>query len=546
MNKKIKIALPLIIGVSIAAGIFLGTYLQRQSTQNTLKNMKFFKNDKLSLILDLIERNYVDTIDRAQLIENAIPEILTQLDPHSTYLVAQEMESVNDEMRGNFSGIGVQFVMQKDTLMILEVISGGPSFKLGIQPGDRIIKVNDRVIAGVNLPNDSIVGMLKGKKGTHVNVYIQRSNMPELLHFDIERGEIPIFSVDVAYMFTDSIGLIKVNKFAETTYREFKQGIDNLRKQGATKLIVDLRGNTGGYLQAVFQMVDEFLPENQMIVYTEGKSRSRFEYRSTRNKDYTDMDVAVLIDEFSASASEIFAGAIQDNDRGIIVGRRSFGKGLVQEQIPFMDGSAIRLTVARFYTPSGRCIQKSYAEGADAYNHDLEARFMNEEFLHADSIHFNDSLKYFTTGGRVVYGGGGIMPDFFVPADTSGVNNLFRSVISRNGLYNFTLEFSDKNRKILSVHKDVKSLVSALDRQQVFNQFMTHISKQGIKYSPRELIEARELIRMQLYAYISRNILGDQGLYPILLEKDKTVLKAVEELSKNREQAKIALLNRAN
>jgi carboxyl-terminal processing protease len=546
MNKKIKILFPLVIGVSIALGIFLGTYLQRQNTQNTLRNIKFFRNDKISLILDLIDRNYVDSIDRNQIVESVLPELLNQLDPHSTYIAAKEMQGVNDEMRGNFSGIGVQFVMQNDTLMILEVISGGPSFKLGIQPGDRIIQVNERVIAGVNLPSDSIVGMLKGKKGTRVNVHIKRANMPDLLHFDIERGEIPIFSVDVAYMFSDSIGLIKVNKFAETTYREFKQGIDQLRKQGATKLIVDLRGNTGGYLQAVFQMVDEFLPENKMIVYTEGKSRSRYEYRSTRNASYIDLDVAVLIDEFSASASEIFAGAIQDNDRGIIVGRRSFGKGLVQEQIPFMDGSAVRLTVARFYTPSGRCIQKSYANGLEEYHHDLEERFRNEEFLHADSIHFNDSLKYSTTGGRTVYGGGGIMPDFFVPADTTGVNNLFRAAIQRNGLYNFSLNYSDKNRKILSVHKDVKSLVAALERQQVFNQFMNHIANQGIKYSPRELIEARDLIKMQLHAYISRNILGDQGLYPILLEKDKTVLKAVEELKKNRKPEGIAQLNRAN
>lgn len=532
MDKKNRIYLPLIIAAAIVCGIFLGYKMQSRNNAASQKTLHFFKDDKLSLIFDLIEKNYVDTIKKDDLIEKMIPQLLEQLDPHSTYIEAKDLQGISDEMRGNFSGIGVQFVMQNDTLLILEVISGGPSFKLGIQPGDQIINVNGETIAGIKMPSDSIVPKLKGRKGTHVNVSIKREGISDLIEFDIERGEIPIFSIDVAYMINDSIGLVKVNKFAETTYREFREAIEDLRSQGAKKLIVDLRGNSGGYLQAVFQMVDEFLPADKMIVYTEGKSRPREEYLSSSNSRFGDMDIAVLIDEFTASASEIFAGAIQDNDRGIIVGRRSFGKGLVQEQIPFMDGSAIRLTVARFYTPSGRSIQKSYANGMDEYRSELEMRMIHDEFLHPDSIHFADSLKYFTVSGRAVYGGGGIMPDVFVPADTTGISTFFRNIVTKNSIYSFALDYSNKHRKSLSAYDTPKKLTTALDELNVFDQFLTHVKGQGITYTQSDLSISKSLIKTQLYAYISRNILGDHGLYPIIFEEDKTVLKAIEELEK--------------
>jgi carboxyl-terminal processing protease len=414
----------MIVSFAVAVGIVLGIQISKRTTASFRANpINLYQSDKISLILRLIEKDYVDSIDKKDFIEKVIPKVLNELDPHTTYIPAKEMQSVSEEMRGNFSGIGVQFVMQNDSVLVVDVVSGGPSQKLGIQAGDRIVKVNGNDVSGIGLESDSIVSLLRGKKGTQVKVGILRPSIASLIDYEITRGEIPLYSVDVAYMIDDHIGLVKVNRFAETTYREFMEALDKLKKSGATKIILDLRGNSGGYLQSVFRMADEFLPEDAMIVYTQGKNRPREEYRATRNGSWLSGDVAVLIDEFSASASEILAGAIQDNDRGLVIGCRSFGKGLVQEQIPFVDGSSVRLTVARFYTPSGRSIQKPYEFGDEEYFYDIHRRIEHDELVQQDSIHFNDSLKYYTLGGRVVHGGGGIMPDFFVPADTSGVNN---------------------------------------------------------------------------------------------------------------------------
>jgi carboxyl-terminal processing protease len=446
MNKRLKIFYPIILAIVLSAGVFLGSRIQQNINRTNTQSESMFQPDKLSIITRLIEKDYVDSIKKDDLIEKIVPKILDELDPHSSYIPASEMKDVADEMRGNFSGIGVQFVMQNDTVAIVDVISGGPSNKLGIMAGDRIIKVNQSVVSGIGLKSDSIVSLLKGKKGTKVDVSILRSGYKDLIEFEITRAEIPLFSVDVSYMIKENIGLIKVNRFAESTSKEFRKAIENLSSSGAKKLIVDLRGNSGGYLQAVFEMVDEFLPEGKMIVYTEGKARPRYEYISTKNGIWNDGDLVVLIDEFSASASEIFAGAIQDNDRGLIVGRRSFGKGLVQEQIPFVDGSALRLTVARFYTPSGRSIQKSYKDGNEAYRMDLYNRMKHDEMIVKDSIHFKENLKYHTIGGRLVYGGGGIMPDVFVPADTSGINPFYSSVVSKSLIYSFAFKYADQNR----------------------------------------------------------------------------------------------------
>lgn len=413
MKKYLNVIYPTALALAIIAGIFIGLNLKQNTKQaNPKRSYNLVHSDKISFLLNLIERDYVDSINRDKMVEGIIPELLDDLDPHTVYIPASEMKAVTEDMRGNFSGIGVQFVMQNDTVMIVDVLSGGPSKSLGIMAGDRIVKVDGQNIAGIGIKSDSIVSLLRGKKGTIVNVSIFRPSFPDLFPFEITRGDIPLFSIDVAYMITNNIGLIRINRFSDTTYREFINGISSLKKQGMQKLIVDLRGNAGGSLQAVIELVDEFLEGNRLIVYTEGKSRSRYNYFSSSNGTLIENEVAVLIDEFSASASEIFAGAIQDNDRGLILGRRSFGKGLVQEQIPLFDGSAIRLTVARFYTPSGRSIQKPYADGNDAYRMDLQKRLMNDEFIQMDSIHFSDSLKYQTTGGRLVYGGGGIMPIF--------------------------------------------------------------------------------------------------------------------------------------
>jgi carboxyl-terminal processing protease len=542
MKNYLKILYPLVLALAIAGGILLGLNLndQKSSAPNTTSNI--FQPDKLSLILRLIERDYVDSIDKKEMINNVIPEVLEELDPHSTYIEPSEMKAVNEEMRGNFSGIGVQFVMQDDTVMIVDVVSGGPSQKLGIMSGDRIVKVEGRSIADEDLPSDSIVTMLRGKEGTIVNVSILRPGYDDLLEFEIERGEIPLYSVDASYMVTDKIGLIKVNRFAESTYSEFMDALNRLSLDGAKKLIVDLRGNSGGSLQTVIQMVDEFLPKDRLIVYTEGKSRARQNYYSSEKGAWKNNDVAVLIDEFSASASEIFAGAIQDNDRGIVIGRRSFGKGLVQEQIPFFDGSALRLTVARFYTPSGRSIQKPYEDSNDEYYKDFQRRVEHNELVKADSIRFNDSLQYKTAGGRTVYGGGGIMPDFFVPVDTSGINKLFSAIASKNLVYHFAFDYADKNRNELNKYDSPDELVTYLELENLFGQFLAHVKQKGISYSTEQLAEAKELLKTQLFAYVSRNIFGDNGFYPIFFKIDKTVNKAIDLLQQDWQPKKVAAL----
>ena len=540
MNKNLKVLYPTLLAIAVAAGVLLGTKIQRRMTPTSTQAVNFFQPDKISLLLKLIQKDYVDSVDNSAIVEKVIPDMLKELDPHTTYLPAEDMKTVNEEMRGNFSGIGVQFRMQKDTVMIIDVVSGGPSKKLGIQAGDRIIKVDGKDIAGVKLPSDSIVSMLRGRKGTIVNVTVYRPGFADLFNFDIERGEIPIFSVDIAYMITPKIGLIKVNRFAESTYEEFVNAIDTLKEKGAEKLIVDLRENSGGSLSAVINMVDEFLPTNQLIVYTEGKARARDDYFSTDRGSWEDKQVAVLINEFSASASEIFAGAIQDNDRGIIIGRRSYGKGLVQEQIPFYDGSALRLTVARFYTPSGRCIQKSYEDGIEAYQMDFHNRLMHDELNEKDSIHFDNKLKYYTKAGRTVYGGGGIMPDFFIPVDTTGINALYSAILSKNMVMQFAFNYADSNRPVLKQLGETNAIVDYLNTQGVFNQFMQQVREKGISYSSVEFTESKTLLKTQLNALICQYILGDDAFYPVIFKIDQTVNKAVELLQQNWTTAEIS------
>lgn len=535
MNKNIKILLPILLSAAIATGLWLGIKINQKVQPARTTSVNYFQPDKLSLLLRLIEKDYVDSIDQHDVIEQVIPEILHELDPHSTYIPAREMQAVTEDMRGNFSGIGVQFVMQNDTVMIVEVLSGGPSKTLGILAGDRIVKVNDRNIAGKELPTDSIVSMLRGEKNTMVKVSIKRPSFNELLIFDIKRGEIPIYSIDAAYIISDDIGFIKVNRFAESTYREFVQAVEKLIGMNAQKLIIDLRGNAGGSLQGVIQMVDEFLPANQLIVYTEGKARPRNNYNSSQNGQWKEKKVAVLIDEFSASASEIFASAIQDNDRGLVIGRRSFGKGLVQEQIPFLDGSALRLTVARFYTPSGRSIQKPYDNGIEEYRSDYRNRIMHNELSQKDSILLDENLKYQTLGGRTVYGGGGIMPDVFVPIDTMEVTPFLTAVAAQNLIYHFAFEYTDKNRSSLNQSAaNTAQLVDYLNKERIVEQFVVHTKEKGIEYNHSEFKKSEVLIRTQLHAYISRNIIGESGFYEVILEDDHTVKKAIELLKKDK------------
>jgi len=531
MNKKTIIIIPLIIAISVASGIVIGNLLKQNS--QPVFSIGHTKPSKLTSILQLIETGYVDSVNTTEIIEKTIPEILKNLDPHTAYIPAQNMQEVQEEMRGNFSGIGVQFSIQEDTVRVIEVVSGGPSSKVGILPGDRIVTVNDSMIAGVDVQNATVLNLLRGEKNTTVRVGIIRKSHDEKLEFEITRDDIPLISVDVSYMIDDETGFIKVTRFAETTYNEFMQGLQKLEQKGAEKLIVDLRQNPGGSLSSVLQIVDEFLEKGEPILYTEGLNQLRKTYNASGRNTWKDLKVYVLIDEFSASASEIFAGAVQDNDRGLVIGRRSFGKGLVQEQIPLMDGSALRLTVARFYTPSGRCIQKSYENGNEEYFHDLYSRFSHQEQLYADSIQFNDSLKYQTKSGRTVYGGGGIMPDIFVPADTSGNSAYFDKIYRKGLIYTFAYTYADNNRETLSQFQTAEAFDAHLSKQNVLNEFVEYAHEKGVQRDAKGLKQSGEIIHTQLKAYIARNIIGEEGFYPIIRKIDNTLQKAIEISKEN-------------
>ena len=532
-NTKRQILLPIFFAVVLIAGIYLGRILTVQGSGITGNKLLIYpQTNKLDALINLIKDEYVDTVNTDKLVESIIPEILEQLDPHTVYIPAKDLQSVNEELEGNFGGIGVQFSMQKDTVLVISVISGGPSEKVGILPGDRIVTVDDTIIAGINLPSTEVMNKLRGEIGTKVTVGVLRRNLKTPLTFEITRDLIPVYSVDVSYMVNKDVGLIKVNRFARTTYDEFITAIAKLKAHNCKKIIVDLRGNTGGFLDIAFNMINEFLSKNEMIVYTEGKASPRQEMRANGTGTCQDTKVAVLMDEFSASASEIFAGAIQDNDRGIIVGRRSFGKGLVQEQIPLPDGSAIRLTIARYYTPSGRCIQKSYDNGIDDYYHDIMKRYEHGEFYEKDSIHVIDSLAYKTKNGRTVYGGGGIMPDIFVPRDTSGFTPYYYSLRERGVIYQFALTYSDTHRQELSKLTTPEEFEEKLKDNVLMSQLIEFGKEKGIKYNAEQYKISKPYIITEVKAYIARNIIDNDGFYPILFKNDDMVLAALKELEK--------------
>jgi carboxyl-terminal processing protease len=532
MNRKAIIILPLLVAVSVAAGIVIGNLL-KQNSQPVFSPMGYGKPNKLTTIFQLIENGYVDSLNTSEVIEKTIPAILENLDPHTAYIPARNMKEVQEEMQGNFSGIGVQFSIQEDTVRVIEVIPGGPSSQVGILPGDRIVTVNDSLIAGVDVQNNTVLNLLRGEKNTKVNVGIIRKGYSDKLDFEITRDDIPLISVDVSYMIDDETGFIKVTRFSEKTYDEFAEGMQKIQQSGAGKVIVDLRQNPGGSLPSVLQIVDEFLEKGEPILYTEGQNQPRKTYNASARNRWKDIEVFVLIDEFSASASEIFAGAMQDNDRGLVIGRRSFGKGLVQEQIPLMDGSALRLTVARFYTPSGRCIQKSYEDGNEEYFQDLYSRFSHQEQLSADSIQFNDSLIYYTRSGRTVYGGGGIMPDVFVPMDTTGNSVYFDRIYRRGLIYTFAYTWADNHREVLSQLKSAEEFDVYLDEQNVLDEFVAYAHEKGISRDADGLRQSGEIINSQVKAYIARNIIGEEGFYPIIRKMDNTLLKAIEISKQN-------------
>ena len=532
MNKK-NLLLVLIVLLSVVVGLILGNMLAERAILSSNSALgRFFNgssNDKLSEVLSLINSQYVDTVDVNQLSEEMMTDLISKLDPHSVYIPASDLEGVNSELEGSFSGIGVQFNIQNDTIMIVSVISGGPSEKVGLLAGDRIVQVNDTVFVGKKVSNEKVMKKLRGPEKSKVKLGIKRNGTKEVLKFTVTRGQIPVNSVDVAYMIEPGVGFIKVSKFAATTYSEFLTAIANLRAKGAKKYIIDLRENSGGFMDQAINMVNEFLPANQMIVYSEGKAYPRYEAKSDGKGSCIGLPVVVMIDEFSASASEIFAGAIQDNDRGIIVGRRSFGKGLVQQQIDLSDGSALRLTVARYFTPSGRSIQKPYVKGnAEEYEKDILNRYLHGEFDSKDSIHVADSLKFKTLKGRTVYGGGGIMPDYFVARDTSEYTVYLNKVVNYGYIYQFAFQYTDKNRKTLNAIKGWQNIEKYLDKQPLLGDFTTFAASKGVVPNAKQIAISRNFLLTQLKSYITRNIQGDEGFYPLYYKNDKTVLKALE------------------
>lgn len=524
MKKTSEIMLPLVAGLAIALGIIIGRSTKPSQTAAPIVMQQ--PGNKLSEILNLIDASYVDTVDVEQMVEEAIPTVLDKLDPHTLYIPAEEMQQVNEEMEGNFGGIGVQFSIQEDTVVIVSVISGGPSSQLGILPGDRIIAVADTAFTGKKINNTNVMKSLRGEIGTTVRITVLRGN--SRLDFNITRGLIPINSVDVAYMVDNSLGYIKIDRFAQTTYDEMLRAIAQLKNSGCTRLLVDLRGNSGGLLDIAIKMCNEFLHKGDLIVYTEGRMQPRADVRANGMGTCQDMDLTVLIDEYSASASEIFAGSMQDNDRATIVGRRSFGKGLVQQQIALSDNSSIRLTVARYHTASGRCIQRPYDKGHEDYYEDIYNRYEHGEFFNADSVRQNTDLQFKTRAGRPVYGGGGIMPDVFVPQDTTDMSDFYYKLRAKGIIYSFALDYADRNRKTLSEAGSVGQLKEMLDRRPIVDELIEFARKKNMAIDRHGFERSRRFIDIETKAYIANNILNNEGFYPIIHQMDNVFGRAVE------------------
>lgn len=494
-------------------------------------------SDKMVQTVSAIRSYYVDQINLDTIYDRAIPMLLSELDPHSEYIPAKDFKAVNESLEGEFDGIGIVFNASTDTIMVLSVIPQGPSDKAGVRAGDRIMCIDGRDVAGEKIPQDSMVRLMRGKRGTHVKLSLQRHGLDKLVEVDVERGAIELHSIETSFMLCEepNIGFVRLSQFSRTSHAEMRKAIDKLLAEGMQSLIIDLRGNGGGFLDQVILIVNDLLPSGKLIVYTEDRD-ARQQKQYSKNGKYPELDVVVLVDEFSASSSEILAGAIQDNDRGLVIGRRTFGKGLVQTQIPFADGSAMRLTVARYYTPTGRSIQKPYTNGdEEAYKMDIINRYNRNEFFTQDSIHFDSSLKYTTPGGRTVYGGGGIMPDIFIPLDTLGVTAYYTKVWNMNVLYRYTLDFTDRHRSDIDSIKSLKQLDSMFERYNLVDDFVAYAERHGVKRNLRDIATSRSIITAQLRAYIGRNTpLGDAAFYYNIYPNDKVLQRAVEEIKNQR------------
>ena len=534
-----KYLFPTLTIVGLLLGFLIGNAVSNKVNAQRfyIQNGQLFQQpeSKVDQLLELMNQAYVDEIDVDSITDQVMMELVERLDPHSAYIPKEDLEMVNSELSASFSGIGVQFSIQNDTVQVVAVISGGPSEGIGVLAGDKIVMVNDSNFTGKTITNEKVMHALRGPKGTEVNIGVMRSGSDEVYKFTIIRGDIPVHSVDAKFIIEEKgqkIGFVRVNRFGENTYDEFIAALTSLKGQGATAYIVDLRENSGGYMDQAIKMANEFLSRGDMIVYSEGRAYPRYEARANGSGRFQRDSLVVLIDNFSASASEIFAGAMQDNDRATIIGRRSFGKGLVQQQIPFNDGSAVRLTVARYYTPSGRCIQKPYkmGEGED-YAMDLLERFEHGEFYSEDSVQIADSTVYLTKKGRIVRGGGGIMPDVFVGRDTTLNTPYFNIVVNRAYTYQFAYQYTDRHRKELSQYKDWQSLEQHLLNANWLPEFVAFAQEKGVEPNPEQLAKSKPLLIRLVNAYIVRNILNDEGFFPLFERDDDITKKAVEQLT---------------
>ncbi|WP_300172655.1 S41 family peptidase [Duncaniella sp.] len=523
--KKTSVWMPLAIAVALVAGMWIGKSFFNNSA-------RWNSRSKLDTILEIIDRSYVDDVDPDSLLEASFAGLLSHLDPHSVYIPASDLQNVNEELSGSFSGIGISFNLLNDSINVLEVISGGPSEKAGLLAGDKIVSINDTIVAGQKWSDVKVRSSLRGPKGSVVKLGIKRHTSKKILPFEVVRGDIPVTSVDAAYMIAPKTGYVKINKFGSNTYSEFLTSVVNLMADGAEKFVIDLRGNGGGFMEPAVLMANEFLPAGSPIVSMRGKTspdeRPTF---SDGSGSLLNTELVVLIDEVSASASEIFAGAIQDNDRGLVIGRRSFGKGLVQNQIELPDSSALRLTIARYYTPSGRCIQKAYAPGTD-YDRDIINRYEHGEFYSADSIKLDKTLAFETMHGRTVYGGGGIMPDIFVPNDTAGITSYYLNVVNAGLIQKYTFDYTDRNRDRLEKSGDVAALLRMLpDDDTLLQDFVSYSQKAGVAPRWYYINISRDLLVNQLKAMIARNVLGVEGYFKVFNELDPTVVSGVEALA---------------
>lgn len=541
-NSKRAIIFPLILAVGIVAGIMLGQFVGRNRAETQLMSLinrsGLNVNNKIMQTCMLIEHQYVDSISMDSLSELVIPMLIEKLDPHSVYVPAREMQQMNEPLEGEFDGIGVVFNAATDTVVVLNVVPNGPSAKAGVVAGDRIIEVNDTLIAGVKMSQTDIMKRLRGPRGSEVTLSLQRRGIEDLVDVVVVRDAIPIHSIESAFMVNDDTGFVRLSQFSRTSHIELMKAIAELRQEGMTKLIFDLRGNSGGFLDQAILIANEFLAAGKLIVYTEDRNGRQMKQFSDGRGLASDIALVILMDEDSASSSEILAGAVQDNDRGMVVGRRSFGKGLVQSQIPYADGSALRLTIARYYTPTGRSIQRPYVNGEELdYRMDIVRRYNNNEFFSADSIHFADSLRFTTPQGRTVYGGGGIMPDIFIPMDTTHISSYYIEVTGRNILYRYTMEYADKHREELNKVQTIQDLTALLDNDKtLFEDFVRYASRHGVKPSPRDFVRSRDVMVAQLRAYIGRNtVLEDDGFYYNIFVIDDAVQAALKWLKEHPE-----------